>query len=1307
MATLVLGAVGGAVGGALGGSALGVSSAVIGRAVGSTLGQVIDQRYTTQGADNVAHGKIDRFRVTGAADGSAIPRLAGRLRTKGQVIWTSRFKEQVTTTTQGRGKGGGGGSSTTTTSYSYSISLAIALCEGEIQGIGRVWADGAEVDVSGWDLRIYTGDTMQLPDPLIEAVEGPGMAPAYRGTAYAVIEGLQLESFGNRVPQLSFEVFRHAAPVNAPQTASPMRDLKAVALIPGTGEYALATEPVYFEEGFGAFRPANVNTPTERTDFVVSVDTLKQEIPNAEAVTLVSCWFGDDLRCDRCTIAPRVEQQLQDGKGHPWAVAGMNRWNAQAVSQVNGQPAFGGTPTDVSMIQAMSHLKGKGLDIVLYPFLLMDVRAETELADPWNPSAFQPDFPWRGRLTSSLARGEGGSPQGSILAANEVASFFGSAQASDFQIVDGEVVYSGPAEWSYSRFILHHAALGAAAGGVSAITIGSEMRSLTQIMGENETFPAIAALIALAAEVRLLLPDAKIGYAADWSEYFGFQPTDQPGDVYFHLDPLWADANTDFIGIDNYMPLSDWRDGQEHADAHWIAPARDYFGANVAGGEGYDWYYPTIDARNAQRRDAIGVDPFDEPWMYRYKDIAGWWSNFHIERRAGQQVGEHTDWIPGSKPIWFTEFGCAAVDKGATQPNMFVDGVSAESGLPWYSDGTRNDFEQIEYFAAQLSYWSDPANNPESAHFEGRMIDTSRMFAWAWDARPWPAFPERSDLWADAPNHARGHWLNGRAIAQPMAAVIAELCEQAGMANVDVSKVTGVVRGVEFAEVQSVRAALQPLMIAYDVEAVDRGEVLTFRMAADAPLHDLETEHLAALTHAEGRIERRRDAQVDVADRLRLHHVQAEGDYGARTAESVWPGTSGVSVDTLELPLALNEAEALALVERLHATRHVGADAWSVALPQSRRDVKVGDIIRFSGAPGGTGMCKVTRIEEDGAQKIEAVSHDPSVRLPSGEANAVGTTKRYVQSVPAVAEILDLPLLRGTEDVHSPYVAVASRPWPASMAVHASRQDANYVLEEILRAPAMIGETKTALPRATPSVWDHGPALEVSFVRGALASVAPEQVLNGANLAAIRHGESGDWELFQFAKAELLAPSTWGLSMRLRGQRGTEFVIPDAWPIGSRVVILDPAITQLDRGPDEVGLPFHYRIGPAHLGYDHGTYQHRVHSAQSTGARCYAPSHLKAKMDVSGNVQASWVRRARVGADQWQTQDVPVGETQELYRWEVHDQSGGVVSGQSAATDLVISATALANLSGTLELEVAQVSEVFGPGAAARVAVSA
>lgn len=132
------------------------------------------------------------------------------------------------------------------------------------------------------------------------------------------------------------------------------------------------------------------------------------------------------------------------------------------------------------------------------------------------------------------------------------------------------MVYLGPVEWSYRRFILHYAHLCVAADGVASFCIGSEMRGLTQIRGVGNSFPAVDALRVLANDVRGVLGAAvKIGYVADWSEYFGYQPQDGSGDVFFNLDPLWADANIDFIGIDNYMPVSDWRDEDDHADSSW------------------------------------------------------------------------------------------------------------------------------------------------------------------------------------------------------------------------------------------------------------------------------------------------------------------------------------------------------------------------------------------------------------------------------------------------------------------------------------------------------------------------------------------------------------------------------------------------------------------------------------------------------------------------------------------------------------------------------------------------------------------
>ena len=521
MATIVLSAVGASVGAGFGGSVLGLSGAVIGRAVGATIGRVIDQRLMGGGSRAVETGKVDRFRLTGASEGAPIGQVWGRMRVAGQIIWASRFLDS---TTVSGGGGKGAPKQPKVTEHSYSVSLAIALCEGEIARVGRVWADGTEIALSAVSMRVYTGAADQLPDPKIEAVEGAGMAPAYRGLAYVVFEDLPLGPYGNRVPQFSFEVFRPAQGPGIGDVPDLSHAIAGVTLIPGTGEYALATTPVHYAEGLGRNISANVHTPGTATDLTVSLNALGEELPGCGSVSVVVSWFGDDLRCGQCSVAPKVENTAFDGVGMPWRSGGIGRAEAAMVARDNGRPVYGGTPADAAIIEALQALKQRGKAAVFYPFILMEQLAGNGLPDPWSGSPDQPVLPWRGRITLSVAPGQAGSPEGSAQADAEVAAFFGTAQAGDFSTTGGIVSYSGPAEWSYRRFILHYAHLCGLAGGVDAFCIGSEMRGLTQIRGAGGGFPAVQALRTLAADVRAILgPSVKIGYAADWSEYAGMQ----------------------------------------------------------------------------------------------------------------------------------------------------------------------------------------------------------------------------------------------------------------------------------------------------------------------------------------------------------------------------------------------------------------------------------------------------------------------------------------------------------------------------------------------------------------------------------------------------------------------------------------------------------------------------------------------------------------------------------------------------------------------------------------------------------------
>lgn len=1297
MATILLSAAGAALGGAVGGTALGLSSVAIGRAVGATLGRVIDERLLGSGSEPVETGKVDRFRTTQGSDGQPVARLYGRMRIGGQVIWASQFMESATTS---GGGGKGAPKAPAVTSYSYSVSLAVALCEGEIASVPRVWADGEEFAPKDLNMRVYRGTAEQLPDPLIETIEGTGEVPAYRGTAYVVFEDLQLEQFGNRVPQFSFEVLRPEQPGSATYAQDLGQLVQGVALMPGTGEYALAASPVHYDHGAGQKRAANSHAHSGETDIVTSLQALESELPACGAASLIVSWFGDDLRCGECRIRPKVEQQEAEGS-LPWQVSGLSRAAAQQVLQEDGRPVYGGTPADAAVVEAIRHMQGQGKRVMFYPFILMEQAEGNTLPNPWTGENTQPALPWRGRITLSAAPGRPGSPDQTAAADAEVAAFFGTASAADFSLGDGTVSYSGPEEWGLNRFILHYAALCAAAGGVEAFCISSEMRGLTQIRGVAG-FPAVEALRSLAAEVRSLLgPETKISYAADWSEYFGY--TSPEGDRYFHLDPLWADANTDFIGIDNYMPLSDWREGEDHLDAEGAETIYDpaYLTSNVEGGEGYDWYYHSEAARAAQIRTPITDGAHGEPWVWRCKDLKNWWLNPHHERIGGVRQAAPTAWQPQSKPIWFTELGCAAIDKGSNQPNKFLDPKSSESSLPRYSNGQRDDYMQLAYLRAVLGYWEEGANNPVSGIYGGPMLDMANAYVWAWDARPFPVFPNALDVWSDGRNYLRGHWLNGRAGMRTLASVVAEICEGAGLADYDVSRLHGIVRGYTAGDVSDARAALQPLMLRHAFDAIERDGKLVFRPRKGTGAVTLDPALLAEDADLDGTTELTRAPEAELAGRVRLRFAEWGGDHAVLAEEAILPDEATHAVSANDLPMALTRAEARQTAERWLTEARVARGGIRFALPPSALHLGAGDVVELDGA-----LYRIDRVEHTGKQQVEAARIEPEVYTPSDMAEDLPGITAFAAPLPVEPLFLDLPLMRGDEDPVAPHLAVSSDPWPGRVAVYDAPSDEDYGLNQVIAARATAGVTETALGAAGAGRWDEGAALQVRLTSGALQSRSREAVLNGANLMAIGDGSAGNWELLQFREAELIAPQTYLLRGRLRGQLGSDALMPQEWPAGSRVLLLDGIPGQITLRPAQRRIARHFRIGPAARGYDDPSYVHRVEAFDGNGLRPYAPVHLRSDAAPGSDMGLRWIRRTRIDGDSWDLPEVPLGEELETYRIRVI--SGAAVLREEIAATPAWSYSAAQQAGDGFapgdRIEVAQLSARYGAGPAAVIA---
>ncbi|MBR2141436.1 MAG: glycoside hydrolase TIM-barrel-like domain-containing protein [Rickettsiales bacterium] len=733
-------------------------------------------------------------------------------------------------------------------------------------------------------------------------------------------------------------------------------------------------------------------------------------------------------------------------------------------------------------------------------------------------------------------------------------------------------------ENGYNEFILHYAEL--LKDYVDVFLIGNELTGLTVLQDENGNFPAVDNLINLAEQVKDILGnDVKVSYVAGYKEYHS-------NNYWYNLDNLWGCDYIDFVGINAFFPLT---------NAPQTEITKNAIKNGWSSGEGYNY----ITENNIQNEISS---------EYAYKNIKYWWENVHIN-----PDGVETNWIPRSKKIWFIEYGFRSIDGATNEPYKRV------GELPKYSGGDSNFYAQRNAIEATNEFFKN------SEYVEN-------MFVYYWDLRPYPFFPNKTDIWADGVNWEYDYCLNGKTGISNAKVSINQLFNDADL-NADLIEdidVDEFVDGFVINNSMTVMDVIQILQKVYFFDCVENDGKISFISNRSSGLDNDDT-----VTIYEGELLPMDDNNYIVVNtinnselpkRIDLIFLDKNNDYDAK---SVYAERTGIVSDRREietLPVVLDESRARNIVETLLYSTWLEKNTFNFIIPMKYVYINPADVVKLQ-IQNNVYTLKIINLKiEDNTIKVVATIFDNTIYHYQSTIT-LNNNITLVQDVGKTKfEILEIPAINHNmlESIHLFFLITNElNSWNGATLYFSNNNKKSYKFFNETKVLSTVGVVLNEPEIVKPYYFDIKNVLKVKFNNNIntdlLINVDDYELLNGANIAIYGN------EIIQFKYVILNEDGTYSIYGLLRGLFNTETEI-NKHSIYDRFAIINDNIPTHELDYNSIDLIHDYKV--VSVGDNFSNSNDCNYKITGTNLKPFKPCHVHYKI-FNNYIHFEWCEKGR------------------------------------------------------------------------------